>query len=99
MITKQRANEVAKASRDQEASARSKALVVQRELAAAAQMDGVQVRLETVQAMTGYGTSSIYKRMSEGTFPKPVRRNPRCVRWVAGDVKAWLAKTQETTTA
>jgi prophage regulatory protein len=99
MATEQCVTDEAKgASLGHETLAR-KSLVVQRELAAAAQMDGVQVRLETVQAMTGYGTSSIYKRMREGTFPKPVRRNPRCVRWIAGDVKAWLAQAHKPTTA
>lgn len=65
---------------------------VERELAAAACIPDAQIRLQTVIAMVGLKTSTIYKRMGEGDFPPPAaRHNARCVRWRAGDIKDWLA--------
>lgn len=43
---------------------------------------------------TVYATprSTVYHRMkTDPTFPKPVRMGPRCVRWKADEVEAWIA--------
>jgi len=40
--------------------------------------------------MTGLGRSSIYKFVSEGTFPKPVSLGVRAVGWVEAEVDAWI---------
>jgi prophage regulatory protein len=39
-------------------------------------------RLPVVKARTGLSRSSIYLRIAEGTFPKPVRLGRRAVGWV-----------------
>ncbi|MDM0043753.1 AlpA family phage regulatory protein [Variovorax dokdonensis] len=48
------------------------------------------LRIETVQALTGLGRSSIYARVKEGSFPHQISLSTRCSRWRAGDVAAWL---------
>ena len=47
--------------------------------------------LEATQARVGLGRSTIYAMVKAGTFPAPVKLSPRCVRWRASDVSAWLA--------
>ena len=39
--------------------------------------------------MFGLARSTIYRRMSEGTFPKPMRIGERSVRWRVDDLVAW----------
>ena len=46
------------------------------------------LRRTTVQAESGYSRSTIYLRISEGLFPKPVRLGSRAVGWPAGEVAA-----------
>lgn len=48
------------------------------------------VRLAEVKNMTGLGRSSIYKFVSEGSFPKPVSLGARAVGWVEAEVDAWI---------
>jgi len=36
--------------------------------------------------------SAIYLRLTNGTFPKPIRLGPRSVRWIASEVDAWIAE-------
>jgi prophage regulatory protein len=48
------------------------------------------LRRNKVEAMTGLGRSSIYARMANGTFPKPVKLSTRMVRWVSSDIQGWL---------
>ncbi|HZF84173.1 MAG TPA: AlpA family phage regulatory protein [Burkholderiaceae bacterium] len=79
--------------------AERRSIIVSRELAAAAHIAEAQVRLDTVIAMTGMGTTTIYKLMREGKFPQPVRRNARCVRWKASAVRAHLAEQGNQPTA
>ena len=50
-------------------------------------------RLLTIKQIadeTGISRSTIYRRMEEGTFPKPVRIGPRATRWRASTIKDWL---------
>ena len=46
------------------------------------------IRRKQVQAETGYSRSTIYLRMSQGLWPKPVSLGPRSVGWPAADVAA-----------
>ena len=50
------------------------------------------MRLPEVKAVTGLSRSTIYKTVSEGTFPRPVRINQRAVGWWEHEVQAWLAE-------
>lgn len=48
------------------------------------------LKLQTVIEVTGMSESTIKRRISDGSFPKPIRLGTRCVRWVAGQVSDWL---------
>lgn len=53
-------------------------------------------RLQDVITATGLSRSTLYKYISEGTFPKPVSLGDRCVGWVDSEVHDWiLARIQE----
>lgn len=46
------------------------------------------LRLPAVKTFSGLSRSSIYLRVSQGTFPKPVPLGPRCVGWPENEVAA-----------
>jgi prophage regulatory protein len=48
------------------------------------------LRLPTVKARTGLSRSTIYLRVSEGNFPKPVSLGGRAVGWVEAEINDWL---------
>jgi prophage regulatory protein len=52
-------------------------------------------RLPVVKARTGLSRSSIYLRIAEGTFPKPVRLGRRAVGWVEAEIQQWLEQQIE----
>jgi prophage regulatory protein len=54
-------------------------------------MTKVILRLPTVQNRTGLSRSSIYLKVSEGRFPKPISLGVRAVGWLESDVDAWLS--------
>ncbi|MCP9903144.1 AlpA family transcriptional regulator [Cyanobium sp. BA5m-10] len=50
------------------------------------------LRLPEVKATTGLSKSSIYSRISEGTFPKQIPLGPRLVVWVESDIQNWISE-------
>ena len=46
------------------------------------------LRLPAVKAQSGYSRSTIYLRMSQGLWTKPVSLGARAVAWPAGEVAA-----------
>lgn len=56
------------------------------------------VRLPAVKASTGLSRSTIYLRMHQGTFPKPVSLGLRAVGWPQNEIEAWLAALDIKTT-
>lgn len=48
------------------------------------------LRLPAVKARTGLSRSTIYLRISEGSFPKPVSLGGRAVGWVEAEITDWL---------
>ena len=50
------------------------------------------LRLPQVKAITGLSKSSIYARISEGTFPKQIPLGPRLVVWVESDIQKWISE-------
>ena len=46
------------------------------------------LRLPAVKAQSGYSRSTIYLRISQGLWTKPVSLGARAVAWPAGDVAA-----------
>ena len=53
------------------------------------------LRLPGVRARTGLSRSSIYLRISQGRFPKPVSLGERAVGWVESEVNEWLNRQIE----
>lgn len=49
------------------------------------------IRLKEVSNVTGLARSTIYKYVSEGSFPKPVSLGDRCVGWLESEVQGWIA--------
>ena len=49
------------------------------------------LRRKQVEAYTGLSRSTIYQRISEGTFPRPISLGARAVGWKASEVHEWLA--------
>jgi prophage regulatory protein len=49
------------------------------------------LRLPAVKTRTGLSRSTIYLRVAEGKFPKPISLGARAVGWVDAEVEAWLA--------
>lgn len=54
------------------------------------------LRLPAVKARTGLSRSTIYLRISEGSFPKPVSLGGRAVGWIEAEVNDWLNQQIET---
>ena len=48
------------------------------------------LRLPAVKSRTGLSRSSIYLRISENRFPRPVSLGGRAVGWIEGEVDNWL---------
>ena len=59
-------------------------------------MATIILRLPTVKARTGLSRSSIYLRISEGRFPKPISLGGRAVGWIETEVNDWLNQQIET---
>jgi prophage regulatory protein len=49
------------------------------------------LRRKQVEAETGYSRSTIYLRISQGLWPKPVSLGPRAVGWPAAEVASMNA--------
>ena len=45
-----------------------------------------------VLRLTGMKQSTLYLRMKEGLFPRPVKIGPNSVRWPSNLVQEWMAK-------
>jgi prophage regulatory protein len=48
------------------------------------------LRIQTVVALTGISSVSVYRKVASGDFPAPVKLGTRCTRWRAADVRGWL---------
>ncbi|WP_376697239.1 helix-turn-helix transcriptional regulator [Wenzhouxiangella sp. EGI_FJ10305] len=58
-------------------------------------MAEVILRLPHVKARTGLSRSTIYLRIAEGTFPKPISLGGRAVGWIESEVDDWLEQQIE----
>jgi prophage regulatory protein len=50
------------------------------------------LRLPEVKQTTGLSKSTIYARISDGTFPKQIPLGPRLVVWVESDIQNWISE-------
>jgi len=48
------------------------------------------LRRPDVEKKTGLSRSTIYKRIDEGTFPKPIPLGGRLVAWLETDIQDWI---------
>jgi prophage regulatory protein len=53
------------------------------------------LRLPEVKRSTGLSRSTIYLRVAEGTFPRPVSLGGRAVGWLEAEVQDWLQRRIE----
>jgi len=53
------------------------------------------LRLPDVKRSTGLSRSTIYLRITRGTFPKPVSLGGRAVGWLEAEVQQWLERRME----
>ena len=55
----------------------------------------VILRLPAVKTNTGLSRSTIYLRVAQGSFPKPVSLGGRAVGWLQSEVQEWLQQRIE----
>ena len=48
------------------------------------------LRLPAVRAVTGLSRSTVYNRISEGSFPTPISLGGRAVGWIEAEIQGWL---------
>ncbi|NPT46158.1 AlpA family phage regulatory protein [Paraburkholderia sp. 1N] len=48
------------------------------------------IRRKQVEALTGLSRSTIYLRISQGTFPRNISLGARAVGWVESEINEWL---------
>ena len=53
------------------------------------------LRRKQVEKRTGLSRSTIYLRIQEGTFPRPIKLGVRAVGWLENEIEAWLAARLE----
>ena len=61
----------------------------QKDLVSVIEQSGKLMRIADVCELLGISRSTIYKRVSDGTFPRPIQVGPRAVRWHVDDIVAW----------
>lgn len=55
------------------------------------------LRLPSVKERTGLSRSTIYLKISNGTFPHPIKLSERAVGWLDTDIQDWISKRIEVT--
>ncbi len=50
------------------------------------------LRRKQVEKRTGLSRSTIYLRIQEGAFPRPIKLGARAVGWLENEIEAWLAE-------
>ena len=53
------------------------------------------LRLPNVLDRTGLSRSTVYQRVTEGRFPRPVSLGARAVGWIETEVEEWIARQIE----
>ena len=53
------------------------------------------IRLREVRLRVGLGTSTVYRYLAEGKFPRPVQIGGGRVAWLETDVDAWIVDRVE----
>ncbi len=53
------------------------------------------LRLPIVLDRTGLSRSTVYQRVTDGKFPRPVSLGARAVGWIEAEVEEWIARQIE----
>lgn len=53
------------------------------------------LRLPAVKAVTGLSRSTVYLRVAQGDFPKPVKLGGRAVGWIEAEIQEWIQRQIE----
>ncbi|WP_425311180.1 helix-turn-helix transcriptional regulator [Leptospirillum ferriphilum] len=53
------------------------------------------LRLRELLKLSGLSKSTIYARIKEGDFPKPIRLGPRSIGWFQHDIESWLESRRQ----
>jgi prophage regulatory protein len=53
------------------------------------------LRLPIVLDRTGLSRSTVYQRVTEGKFPRPVSLGARAVGWIETEVEEWIVRQIE----
>ena len=48
------------------------------------------LRRKKVEKRVGLSRSTIYLKIQEGSFPKPINLGPRAVGWIENEIDNWL---------
>lgn len=48
------------------------------------------LRRKQVEKRTGLSRSTIYARIAQGTFPRPIELGDRAVGWIETEINEWL---------
>ena len=48
------------------------------------------LKISVVQERTGLARSTIYAKVADGSFPKPISLGSRAVGWLADEVTDWI---------
>ena len=52
------------------------------------------VRIRQVCEMTGMSRASVYRKITEGTFPKPFKLGESMSAWRVATIEAWIAERE-----
>lgn len=55
------------------------------------------LRLPAVKAQTGLSRSTIYLRVSLGSFPSPISLGDHAVGWIESEVQEWIQRQIDST--
>ncbi len=55
------------------------------------------LRRAQVEIRTGLSTTTIYRLMRTGKFPRPIKVSKKAVRWPASEIERWLASLPRAT--
>ena len=49
------------------------------------------LRVSEVLERVGFGRSQLYRKISAGTFPQPLKVGEKSIRFLESDIEAWVA--------
>lgn len=48
------------------------------------------LRLPQVKSKVGIGRTTIYEKIKQGQFPKPIALGPQSVAWIESEISEWM---------